>query len=103
MMLLTKAIERKLPAIYSSGDKPPEEVKIIVKFFDPQGSWTWYATEYDPKTRIFFGLVRGHEVELGSFSLDELQAYRGRFGLGIERDLHFGTDRTLAEALAQRI
>lgn len=103
MMLLTKAIERKLPPIYSSGDKPAEEVKIIVKFFDPQSNWTWYAVEYDPKTGVFFGLVRGHEVELGSFSLAELKDYRGRLGLGIERDMYFGTDHTLAEALAKQI
>ena len=27
--------------------------------------------------------------EFGTVSLTELQAFRGRFGLGIERDLHF--------------
>jgi hypothetical protein len=27
--------------------------------------------------------------EWGYFSLDELQAYKGKFRLGIERDLHF--------------
>jgi hypothetical protein len=27
--------------------------------------------------------------EFGTVSLEELAAYRGRFGLGIERDLHF--------------
>jgi len=31
--------------------------------------------------------------EWGYFSLDELASYRGRFGLGIERDLHFGERR----------
>ena len=28
-----------------------------------------------------------------TFSLDELQNYRGRFGLGIERDLYFEEQR----------
>lgn len=37
----------------------------------------------------FFGLVDGHEAELGYFSLSELSAVKGRFGLGIERDRHF--------------
>jgi hypothetical protein len=27
--------------------------------------------------------------ELGSFSLEELQGYKGPLGLGIERDIHF--------------
>ena len=38
-----------------------------------------------------FGLdhIGGHEQELGYFSLTELKAIRGQFGLGIERDRHF--------------
>lgn len=39
--------------------------------------------------RLFFGLVIGHEPELGYFSVDELEQVRGRLGLPIERDLHF--------------
>lgn len=37
----------------------------------------------------FFGLVIGHETELGYFSLDELSTVKNRMGLGIERDLHW--------------
>ncbi len=33
--------------------------------------------------------MKGFEVEIGSFSLSELQTTKVRFGLGIERDLHF--------------
>ncbi|MBF0504833.1 MAG: DUF2958 domain-containing protein [Candidatus Omnitrophica bacterium] len=98
MELITKELEARFPPLYAMEDKKPKEVKIIAKFFDPCGSWTWYATEYDPVERIFFGLVRGHEVEMGYFSLDELEAVKGRLGLGIERDLYFG-DHTLAEAM----
>jgi hypothetical protein len=58
-----------------------------VKLFDPQGSWTWYLTEYDRETREAFGLVDGLEEELGYFSMVELCAFRGRFGLPLERDL----------------
>jgi hypothetical protein len=36
-----------------------------------------------------WGIVNGYEVEIGSFSLSELQTTKVRFGLGIERDLHF--------------
>jgi len=63
-----------------------------VKLFDPTGSWTWYLSEYDPDPDgggLAFGLVIGHEVELGYVSLDELAAVRVRFGLPIERDIHF--------------
>lgn len=98
MKLLTKELEARFPALYATEEKDAEEVKIIAKFFDPCSQWTWYATEYDPEDRLFFGLVRGHEVELGYFSLDELESVKGR----IERDLHFG-DHTLAEALEKLI
>jgi hypothetical protein len=36
-----------------------------------------------------WGIVKGVDVELGSFSLSELSNHRGRLGLGIERDLYF--------------
>lgn len=54
----------------------------------PDGSWTWYASEYDGQD-IFFGLVIGHEIELGYFSLSELEAVRGNLNLPVERDRHF--------------
>ena len=42
---------------------------------------------------IFFGLVSGFDVELGYFSLSELESVRGKFGLPVERDLHFQPTR----------
>jgi hypothetical protein len=72
-----------------------EEVKdplVIAKFFNPTGAGTWYATEYDPETKMFFGYVSifGDENdEWGYFSLTELESLKGPFGLGIERDLYF--------------
>jgi hypothetical protein len=42
-------------------------------------------TEYDPETRLAFGLSCLHEKELGDVSMDEIQNFKGRFGLGIER------------------
>ena len=36
-----------------------------------------------------YGLVSGLEIELGYFSLSELQSVKGPMGLLIERDLHF--------------
>ena len=89
MKLLTKEILKKLPALYALDGKPAGEVPVPVKFFCPWSSWTWYATEFDPEGRVFFGLVVGHAAELGYFSLAELEGVEGPFGLKIERDLHW--------------
>ncbi|HAE41341.1 MAG TPA: hypothetical protein DCG34_00280, partial [Clostridiales bacterium] len=65
---------------------------VVAVFFNPTGAGTWYATEYDPATKEFFGYVSifgDWNDEWGSFSLAELESHRGNFGLGIERDLYF--------------
>ena len=85
MKLLTKAILAKLPALYANEEI--EDPKVIVKFFTPDSNWTWFATEYSPEQRLFFGLVDGLEREWGYFSLDELESTRGPLGLSIERDM----------------
>jgi hypothetical protein len=89
MKLMTKAIEKRIPALSATDEIPFEEKICHVKLFDPTGSWTWYAVEYDPKEQLFWGLIHGFEKEWGYFSLIELQSVKGRLGLGIERDLHF--------------
>ena len=99
MKLLTKDLENKL--IKNGDTSTQEDPTVIVKFFDPTGSWSWYGIEYDPKSRIFFGAVDGHEFELGYFSLDELEAVKkSPFGLGIERDIYF-TSKPLSEVKKQ--
>ena len=98
MKLITKEIRSKIPKLYSNEDKKPEETPIIVKFFDPTGSWTWFATEFDGIDR-FFGMVHGLERELGYFSLEELSEVTVRMGLGIERDLHYGFNHMLSEVM----
>jgi hypothetical protein len=95
MKLLTKALEKKLPAIYAQDGKG-DNAKAYVKFFAPWTNWTWYVTEYDPETGDCFGLVEGLERELGYFNLHELQAIKGPLGLKIERDTWFETT-TLGE------
>ena len=99
MKLLTKALTKALPALGAT-DGLGDNAKAVVKFFDPTGSWTWFATEFDG-VDTFFGLVFGHEAELGYFSLAELSAIRVRFGLGIERDLSF-RPLTLGEIKAKK-
>jgi hypothetical protein len=64
------------------------EAVAPLKFFSPDGNWTWYPTEFDGED-VFFGLVSGFAVELGYFTLSELEGVRGLFGLPIERDLYF--------------
>jgi hypothetical protein len=85
--LLTKEIQEKLPELYS-GEEYGLETMAQVKYFTPDSYWTWYASEFDGKD-IFFGLVIGIEIELGYFSLNELQSVVGPMGLPIERDLFF--------------
>lgn len=96
MKLLTKAIEKALPSIKNDGISGHYNPMVVVKFFDPTGSWTWYATEGE-RTRegdfIFWGLVCGYEREYGYWMLSDLEhakdGIKGLRGLPIERDLHF--------------
>jgi hypothetical protein len=92
--LLDDETRAKLPELYAN-----EELGILalalVKFFTPDANWTWYASEFDGDD-TFFGLVIGLAVELGYFSLSELESVRGPLGLPIERDLHF-RPKTLKE------
>jgi len=50
---MTKELEKRFLKVGSQ-----EQVKdpvIVAKFFNPQGAGTWYATEFDPKDKMFFG------------------------------------------------
>jgi hypothetical protein len=85
--LLPSDIKEQMPDLYSAEEYGLES-KALVKFFTPDSNWTWYASEFDGKD-IFFGLVSGFEVELGYFSLSELESVKGPLGLPIERDLHY--------------
>ena len=83
--LMSDEIRERLPALYATdGQKDPI---VQVKFFSTFSSWTWYAIEFDGDD-TFFGLVYGHEAELGYFSLSELES-GARSPIQIERDLYF--------------
>ena len=87
MKLLTKSIQKSAEEQFSkAGDM---NQKVVAKFFDPMGKWTWYLMNKDPQSDYCWGIVDGMAVEIGSFGLDELQSYTGHFGLGIERDTSF--------------
>ena len=90
MRLMTKELEKRFSKVGSQ-----ENVKdpvIVAKFFQPNWSFYWYATEYGPKDQMFFGYVSifgDSRDEWGYFSLAELESYKGPWGLGIERDLYW--------------
>lgn len=95
MELLPDEIREQLPPLYAN-EELGLEAKAVVKYFTPDSSWTWYGSEYDSEDGLFFGLVSGHEIELGYFSIEELAQARGPMGLPIERDLYF-EPKTLRE------
>jgi hypothetical protein len=83
--LLTEELRKALPPLRGGGgDRDP---LALVKFFHAWSGWTWYAVEFDGED-IFFGLVNGDVLELGFFSLSELER-ECPMGLPIERDLYF--------------
>jgi len=85
-----------------------ENIIVVAKYFLPGTTATWFATEYDPETRICFGFVTGLAFdEWGSFSLQEFEEpipvpfeiirvgekdgekIKGKFPMKVERDLYF--------------
>lgn len=118
MKLLTKAIQKSLPPLYATEGQPRKEkkVKVKVKFFLPNSSFTWYAIEASSidengkyhslkelpaeraKDVMFYGIVDGLYPEFGYFLLSELKAVRSaRFKLPVERDMYF--EATLGEVM----
>lgn len=94
MKLMTKTLEKRFAEVGSQ--EKDQDPLIIAKYFNPTGAGTWYATEYHPKSRLFFGYVSifgDWNDEWGYFSLDELESFTSQFGLGIERDLYFKEKR----------
>ncbi len=115
MQLLTQALLRKIPPLYSQENEA--DPMCVAKFFMPDGAFTWYViegatrekagcgfgvnchhrplSEYDPEKDdvLFFGYVTGLEAELGYFTLSELTAIRGMVGLPVERDRYFDPTR----------
>jgi hypothetical protein len=106
--LLPELLKERMPALYSQEHE--RDPRVVVKYFDPVGSWTWYATEGSPVDEdgymdtnkekvdfLFFGLVVGFEPELGYFSLNALktakEGLRGIRALPIERDVWFEPQR----------
>ena len=85
--LMPDEIAARIPPLYSTEHQT--DPIVVLKYFIPCSSWTWYVMEYNPEERLLFGLVDGHVAEFGYFSLDEIEQVRGPFGLPVERDLHW--------------
>ena len=88
MKLLTKEITKQATEQYDKGSDLDGQM-IVAKFFNPMGSWTWYLMNLDKDEDYAWGIVDGNAVEMGSFSMKELQDIQLPFGLGIERDKFF--------------
>lgn len=84
MKLLTKEILKRLPPLYST-DALGDAAIAQVKYFSLSNNWRWFATEFDGDD-TFFGLVAGFDIELGYFSLKELQSVQWLSIPAIERD-----------------
>ena len=105
MKLLTADIRKKLlrngrvRQQRDQEEKPEPDFWPVVKLFTPDAGCTWLLTELDPEDPdVAFGLCDlglGHP-ELGSVSLSELEAVRGRLNLPVERDLYFTVTKTLS-------
>ncbi len=80
----------RLPVFYSTENTPLMEKTIHMHFF--LGGCDWYAAEYDPESKKFFGFVilnSDYEMaEWGYFSFKELCDLKVTF-LEVDRDLHF--------------
>jgi len=106
MKLLTKEILKNLPATYGNEGLKNSQIKVVVKFFAPSGSASWYATEYCPETKVFFGFANlgdDQMAELGYFSLEELENIRLPLGLSVERDLQWDSRTTLKEVMSFKV
>jgi hypothetical protein len=93
MKLLTEEIKKQLPPLYSQ--EQVEDPMVVVKFFTPDSSWTWFILEGSEQPDgdwMFFCKVVSHicpEGELGYVLLSQLEEVKGALGLGVERDLYF--------------
>lgn len=88
MSLLSLEQVSKIPEIGSQEDKGAKAIAYI-KLFTPDANWSWYIMEIDSDQNLCFGLVDGHEKELGYFSLEEIEEIKGPFGLKVEVDNFF--------------
>jgi hypothetical protein len=90
MRLFNKTIDRQLFKQYALGSDLAKQ-EVVVKIFNPYSNGTWFILNSDPQDPDYLWAIvdLGYGAEVGSVSRTDLETYRGRFGLGFERDLSF--------------
>lgn len=88
--LVTERMAKNVPDILGNSDIDNKDKVVQAIYFVPFRDWTWYLTELNQNSNLAFGLVAGHEVEWGYFSIDELKEIKA------ERLLNF-TPKTFEE------
>lgn len=66
MKLLTRAIESKIPKLYSTEEIPTQDKTIVCKFFAIGSNWAWYVVEGERQENgdyLFYGLTDGLKLE----------------------------------------
>ena len=77
-----------MPALYSTEKQELEDHLFLMRFYHPLSRTNWYATEYDPREKIFFGWTNGDFQEWDYFSLLEM-AFVEVQGVPVMWDLDF--------------
>lgn len=87
---------KKMPVLYANEGNDIKDTLICMHFFI--GNSDWYASEYSPKERIFYGFVILNDdylnAEWGYFSLDELRDIKIGW-IEIDRDLYWRTRKAI--------
>jgi len=102
--IMPKALSSKVPPLGSQDGKGKDAI-VYAKFFDPQGSATWYMTEFDPKTGDAFGYADmfgsgdSQSAEMGYFNVWEIGQTMGKMGIPMERD-NYWTEKTINESVS---
>lgn len=71
MDLIPDKIKGKIPKLYETEVTDINSKLALVKLSAPGTYWNWYVVEYDGND-VCFGLIEGHDVEFGYFSIKEL-------------------------------
>ena len=101
MKLLSKKLERRFAQVGSQENA--KDPLIITEFLNPAGFVTFYATEYNPATRTFFGYVslsEDNNGEWGYFTLDELEFLKKNLLFGIVCD-HFFQEQPASHLISK--
>ena len=80
---MTKEIKKQAQGQFDEGSDM--EQMVVAKYFDAMGDWKWFLMNMDEDEDYCWGIVKGFAVEMGSFSMAELNSMQPR----LQRDLYF--------------